>query len=301
MEVWIPITLAAAFFQNTRSALQKHLKGRMGTSGATFARFCFAFPFAWAYVFALNQIAGLPMPLWSAAFISYSVIGGASQIIATALLIHLFSYRNFTVGTTFSKTETVQAALFGLIILGDVISFPALVAIFISLIGVIIISTARPSHQGAKFWVSLTGKPAVLGIASGACFGISAVSYRAASLSLNMESAVMSAAFTLAVVTVMQTTVMAIYMRIRDPGEISKVFKAWRISSLVGLTGMIASVGWFTAMTLQNAAYVRALGQVELIFTFIVSIFIFKEHINRAEIIGILFVTLGILGLVFYR
>ena len=31
----------------------------------------------------------------------------------------------------------------------------------------------------------------------------------------------------------------------------------------IGACGMLASVGWFTAMTLQNASYVRAVGQVE--------------------------------------
>ena len=41
MEIWVLITIAAAFFQNVRSAMQKHLKGRMGTTGATFVRFGF--------------------------------------------------------------------------------------------------------------------------------------------------------------------------------------------------------------------------------------------------------------------
>ena len=47
---------------------------------------------------------------------------------------------------------------------------------------------------------------------------------------------------------------------------------------------MIASAGWFTAMTIQNAAYVRALGQIELVFTFAASIFLFHERPNRIEV-----------------
>ena len=46
MEAWIVITIAAAFIQNIRSSLQKHLKGAMGTTGATFVRFGFGAPFA---------------------------------------------------------------------------------------------------------------------------------------------------------------------------------------------------------------------------------------------------------------
>ena len=52
MELWIPITVAAAFLQNLRSAAQKHLKGVMGTTGATFVRFGFGLPFALLFVAA---------------------------------------------------------------------------------------------------------------------------------------------------------------------------------------------------------------------------------------------------------
>ena len=38
-EVWVPITIAAAFAQNARSALQKYLKGRLTTLGAAYVRF----------------------------------------------------------------------------------------------------------------------------------------------------------------------------------------------------------------------------------------------------------------------
>ena len=46
MELWIPITIFAAFMQNLRSSLQKYLKGQLSTSGATFSRFAYAAPLA---------------------------------------------------------------------------------------------------------------------------------------------------------------------------------------------------------------------------------------------------------------
>ena len=46
IELWIPITVVAAFMQNLRSALQKHLKAKLSTGGATYVRFLFALPFA---------------------------------------------------------------------------------------------------------------------------------------------------------------------------------------------------------------------------------------------------------------
>ena len=53
MELWIPITIAAAFLQNLRSALQKHLQGKLGTRGASFVRFGYGFPLAILYALVL--------------------------------------------------------------------------------------------------------------------------------------------------------------------------------------------------------------------------------------------------------
>ncbi|MEM7042297.1 MAG: DMT family transporter [Pseudomonadota bacterium] len=297
MELWIPITLAAAFCQNLRSALQKHLKASLSTSGATFSRFLYAAPLAILYAALLSSIGGFDLPAPDATFVSYMMIGGIGQILATALLVYLFSFRNFAVGTTFSKTETIQTALFGFLILGDRMTLTAALAILISLAGVFAISSARAPRGLGGLIGSLTERTALIGIASGACFGVSAVSYRAASLSLGGDGFLMQAAFTLAAVTTFQTVLMALYMRLREPGQITAVLRSWRVSSLVGLTGMLASAGWFTAMTIQNAAYVRALGQVELIFTFAASYFVFGERSNPIELIGIALVTLGILVL----
>ncbi len=300
MELWVPITLFAAFCQNLRSALQKHLKGRLSTSGATFSRFFYAVPFAALYATGLATLAGFPVPQPNPTFVAYAVVGGICQIIATALLLYLFGFRNFAVGTTYSKTETVQTAIFGIVILGDPIGLGASIAILVSLAGVMAISVATTHIRARSLLTSLTQKTALIGIVSGTFFGISAVSYRGASLSLGGEDFLMRAAFTLACVTVFQTLVMAVYMRLREPGQITKVIAAWRVAGLVGLSGMMGSAGWFTAMTIQNAAYVRALGQIELVFTFAASYFFFHEKTSRIELTGIILVIGGILILLLH-
>ena len=88
---------------------------------------------------------------------------------------------------------------------------------------------------------------------------------------------------------------MALWIRLREPGELTRVIRRWRVASLVGACGMIGSAGWFTAMTLENAAYVRALGQVELVFTFIASWYFFRERSTGLELTGILLIVAGIL------
>ena len=86
-------------------------------------------------------------------------------------------------------------------------------------------------------------------------------------------------------------------MWLRGPGELSRVRAAWKISALVGLVGATASFGWFMAMTLQTAAAVKALAQVEMIFTFASSVLVFREHVNKVEIFGCIFIVAGILVL----
>jgi drug/metabolite transporter (DMT)-like permease len=297
MESWIPITIFAAFFQNVRTAMQKYLKDRLSTGGATYVRFLYGTPFAVLYILLLDRFTTLSIPSPNWEFGIFTIIGGLAQILATALLVSLFSLKNFAVGTTYSKTETVQAAIFGIVILGESLGYGASLAILISFIGILLISMSSSSFGFREFLTGWTSKSAAYGLLSGAFFGVSAVSYRAAALALGGDGAIMQAAFTLVCVLFFQTAVMTIYLPFREPGQLTKVIKVWRIAIFVGLTGMLGSVGWFTAMTLQNAAYVRALGQIELVFTFLVSYFYFKEKTNKVEAIGICLIVLGILVL----
>lgn len=295
MELWIIIAIGAAFLQNLRSSLQKYLKGQLSNGGATFSRFVFGLPLALAILTALIWFGGYTLPEPTVRFAGFAMLGGVSQILATALLLYLFGMRNFAVGTTFSKTETVQAALFGLVVLGDGIGFGAFAALAVSLVGVVLISTPDGVRGG------LFNRAALIGIASGALFAVAGVSYRGASLSLGGGDFLIRATFTLACVLFFQTIVMAVWLRVREVGQIGAVLKSWRVSALVGLAGGLASLGWFSAMTLQNAAYVKAVGQVELLFTFAVSVLIFKERSSGREITGILLVSGGILLLLHWR
>jgi drug/metabolite transporter (DMT)-like permease len=297
MELWIPITIAAAFLQNLRSAAQKHLKAVMGTTGATFVRFGFGFPFALAFVGALHGFAGYPLPVLNGPFFGWAVLGALMQILATFLLIHLFSFRNFAVGTAYSRTEPAQAALFGLIFLGERASPGAVAAIAISVLGVMLISVARVAISLRSIVTATFSRNALIGIASGTAFGVSAVSYRAASLALGGPNFLMQAAVTLAVVITFQSAIMLAWMAWKDRAEIGRVAKAWKLSLFTGFVGASASLGWFAAMTLQQAAVVKSLAQIEMLFTFAATVFFFKEKINRLEVAGCVLIVGGILVL----
>ena len=295
MELWVLIAIGAAFLQNVRSALQKHLKGQLSTTGATFSRFIFAAPLIVGVLVTLVFAGGYSMPAPNGRFAGFMMLGGVSQITATALLVHLFGLRNFAVGTTFSKTETVQAALFGVIVLSDAISPLAVVALLISLAGVGLISSTNGQRGG------IFNRSALIGIASGTAFAISGISYRGASLSLGSGDFLIRATFTLACVLLFQTLIMLVWLLWKDAGQIGRVFKSWRVSLWVGVAGGFASLGWFSAMTLQNAAYVKAVGQIELLFSFAVSVLIFRERSSGREVVGIILVSLGILLLLLWK
>jgi len=301
MPLWIALTIGAAFLQNFRSALQKRLAGEISAVAATYMRFLYGVPVAAVYFATVMVLTGAELPGIHGPFLLYAGVGGLAQIFGTLLLVGLFAYRNFAVGNTFSKTETVQAALFGIILLGDYLSGIAFLAILVSLAGIITLSLAQSHLTLATFWQSLGDKATLMGVGSGACFGISAVAYRAASLSLDHPNFLVAAGYTLVVILTFQTLVMTIWLAARQQGEFLASLRSWRVGSLVGLAGALASAGWFTAMTIQNAAYVKALGQIELVFSYIASRFFFGEKTSGFELVGILLVVGGILMLVLVR
>ncbi len=301
MPLWIPLTIAAAFLQNLRSTLQKHLTGELSAVSAAYVRFAFGLPVVLLYVLALGHTGGGGLPAPHAEFLLYCLIGGVAQIFGTVLLVALFAYRNFAVGSAYSKTEIVQTALFGFIILGDRLTPGAVAAILISLIGVMLISSARTALTPALFFTSLSERPALMGIGAGGCFAVASVAYRAASLSLGRADFLMPAAFSLLIVLIFQTIIMTAWIAWREPGQLTATARNWKVSLLVGLTGTLGSIGWFTAMTIENAALVRALGQIELLFAFASSVFLFKERAKNLEISGIFLVAGGIVLLLLTR
>ena len=106
MELWIPITIAAAILQNVRSSLQKYLKGQLSNNGATVSRFLFGAPVA-LIILAVLVATGQSVPDVNAKFFGFMLVGGLAQIFATSLLLYSFGLRNFAVGTAFSKTEVI--------------------------------------------------------------------------------------------------------------------------------------------------------------------------------------------------
>jgi drug/metabolite transporter (DMT)-like permease len=287
VDTWILLTLLAAFLQTLRSGLQKRATRSLSVNGASYLRFLYGLPFACLYAVWLTRSGDAP--LLSAEFFGYALTGGVAQIVGTAALIASFSHGNFAVGTTFSKTEVVLTALIGLVLLGDTLDLRQWSGIAVSFLGVGLLTAQDGIRQ-----IGRNRRALALGLASGTGFAIAAVSYRAAALSLTEGDYLQRAGLTLVATLSMQTLIMGAYLLLREPGELRRVLGSWRSGIWIGLLGAAASAGWFSAMTLVSAALVRALGQVELLFSFVASIWFFRERVRAAEVVGALLVVLGI-------
>lgn len=299
MELWVIITISAAFFQTVRTALQKNLKDVLSTNAVSFSRFIFGLPWACLYAFALTKILGISLPHAHGTFLMFCSIAGVAQIISTSLLIHLFSFKNFMIGTTYVKTEAILTAIIGIIIFGEHISHWGFAAIVTGIIGVMMISAAKEKLTAGSLIKSIGKKEALIGLASGFGFAISSLCLREAAISLESESFLMQAAMTLMITLMIQSFLMAIYMAAKETEQFKVMIIHWKKTSAVGITSVIGSACWFTAFTLAAAAYVKTVGQIEVLFTICMSMLIFKETVNKIEIAGIVLIIASVLMLIY--
>ena len=275
MEAWVWLSVAAAGAQAARFALQKRIGARMGPWAATLARFLWAAPLAALAVAAVALVrGGLPGP--TGAFAVWAALGVACQIAATLLVVRLFGMRDFAVGIALKKSEVILTGLAGWVLIGDVLSALGGAALLVGLLGVLLLSDARPGdwRPGPALWI---------GLLSGLAFALSAVGYRAAALALEGGLWWERALLTLAVVTAGQ----ALAMGLARPGAVREVAAAWRATAPVGIASALGSACWFGAFALQAAALVFAVGQVELIFSLLIGWLAFGERPGARPLAGI--------------
>ena len=288
--LWALFTIIAAAAQTVRNATQRELTTSLGTAGATHVRFLFGLPFALVFLVIVLIATGQALPSTPAVYWPWILQGSIAQIAATALMLAAMSDRSFVVVYAYIKTEPVQAALFGLVFLGDVVTLPMGAAILIATTGVVIMAL----KPGTRLDVRAT----CLGLAAGAMFALSAVGYRGAILSLNLPSYVMAATFTLVAGLIIQCLVVSAWLVLREPKVLGAIVRQWRPSLLAGFLGALASQFWFLAFALATAASVRTLALVEVLFAQAISSFVFKQKTTAREAVGIVLIVIGVALLV---
>ena len=143
--LWVVFTIIAAFTQTLRNAMQRELTATLGTVGATHVRFLFGLPFVLIFLLGVHLATGMPVPSPGLEFWPWVILGAFAQVAATALMLVAMNERSFVVTIAYIKTEPIQVAVFGLLFLGDRLTWPMMTAIVVATAGVVIMSTDRKS------------------------------------------------------------------------------------------------------------------------------------------------------------
>jgi drug/metabolite transporter (DMT)-like permease len=204
--------------------------------------------------------------------------------------------RSFVVTIAYIKTEPIQVAIFGLLFLGDAVTWPMMAAILVATAGVIVMSTKGMSSKAGGMAGGV--KPTLLGLASGGMFALSAIGYRGGILSLGLPDYMMAATFTLVVGLAMQAAALSLYLALRRPSVMFALVKAWRPSLFAGFMGALASQFWFLAFALTSAANVRTLALIEVLYAQLIARFSFGQRTTAREAIGMVLVVAGVMLLI---
>jgi drug/metabolite transporter (DMT)-like permease len=292
--VWLPASLLAGLLQAWRTALQQRLRAELSVNGSGLVRYAYGAPVALVLVAGYLAARGLPPPAIDATFVGWAAAAGLAQVLGTTLLIMAFGYRNFVVGTAFSKTEAVQAAIFAWAALGERLGAFVVVGIVVSVAGVLTLALGGRSLK-ARDMLGALGQPAALcGLGAGALFALTGVLVKQATLHLAMPDPIASALVTLAVVLLLQTAMQGSWVAWREPGTWRRVGATWRTSGQVGLLAALGSACWFTGFAAAPVALVRVVGQVEVVFTLGFARFFLRERTRPHEVVGLLLVGVGV-------
>ena len=290
---WIPIVVAAAFFQTVRNAAQRSLVSDLGTLSATLVRFMYGLPFAAFWLLLVMQLlpAGGVTPVFGVAYFIWLAVGAVAQILATAFMLLAMKERNFVIGVALAKTEVLQAGLLGSVLLLETPGLWSALAMVCASVGVVMLSMPKKNVAEPGSWF---GKAALAGLASGACFAMASVGYRGAALTQPGVSPWLIGASGVLLAQMLQTLLLGGWIFLREPARIAQVARAWRLSTLAGAMGALASIGWFTGFALRPVADIKTLGLIEVLFSYAVSRKLFDESLSRHERLGLVLVTAGL-------
>jgi drug/metabolite transporter (DMT)-like permease len=288
--IWIPATLLGGLFQAWRTAVQQRVRAELSVNAAGLVRYLYGFPVGCLLLTLYISVERVTLPSHGLSFWLFCAAAGLAQILGTNLLIMAFGFRNYVVGTAYAKTEAVQGAVLAMVLLGEYLSPLTWIGIAIGVAGVIILSA-----RGAKLSLRQLVEPAALcGLGAGLLFALTSIFVKRATQTVETDDLVLAALTVLVAVLGLQAVMQGSYVAIRETNQLPKIIKSWRISGQVGLLAALGSACWFTAFAAAPVALVRAVGQVEVIFTLAFGRFYLKEKLARSEFIGLMFVALGV-------
>ncbi len=294
MPLWLPVTFAAALFQTWRTALQQRLRGKASVGTAGLVRYLYAVPVGAFYLLLYCSLAGAAVPPATAGFMLGCLVAGVAQILGTSLLILSFGYRNFAVGTAYSKTDAVQAALVAALLFHETLADAAWLGIGLGVGGVLVLSLAGRGLRPMDLLRATMQPAARCGLGAGSAFAVSGIAIKSATVALGVPDKVLAALFALVVTNVTQTLLQGAWMAWREPAGLRAAFTMWRSAAWVGVLSASGSACWFAGFALAPVALVRTVGQVEMVFTLLFSRFYLRETLRRSDLAGLALIVTGV-------
>ena len=293
--LWLPATLLAGLFQAWRTAVQQRVRAALSVNAAGLVRYLYGFPVGCLLLALYLGVTGSAIPDHGPGYWANAALGGLAQVLGTILLIMAFGFRNYVVGSAYAKTEAVQGAVLAMILLGEMLSLLTWMGIAVGVVGVFILSTWGQRVTPGQA-MKMLGQPAALcGLGAGFLFALTSVFVKRATLSVDTPDKILAALVVLVAVLALQLLMQGAYVVLREREQLPLVLKSWRLSGQVGVLAALGSACWFTGFALAPVALVRAVGQVEVIFTLGFGRFYLKEPLSRSELSGLLIVAAGVI------
>lgn len=296
---WIPIAMASALCQTVRTAALKVLNRHLSLMVSTYVRFLFGLPILVTYALAVLTFGGEGLPSLSWPFVLWTAVSSATQSAGTALLLQLLTLRNFAVGGIFMKADLIFTALIGTALFSENISPTGWAAIALAFAGVILISVARMPPATVPWARSVTAflgeRSTLLGLGVALTFALSYLTLREATLTLAPAGVIHRAAWAGLLQALLQVVFLGAWLLWKEPAGLRQMRRHLGLAAFIGTISGIGTITWFTASAMQNSSYVAAVGQVQVVFTLLISWFYFRERILPLELIGIAVIVTGVL------
>jgi len=194
-----------------------------------------------------------------------------------------------------------MTALIGTALFSEQLTQLGWVALVVVVCGTILMlagkmGTAAFRESGETLSGLLAGRPTQVALMCALLFSLSYLFLREGTRDLGEQHHFLwRAGWTVVLATGLQTVCLGIWLAVKEPAVFKQMWPMRGIASFIGLTSALGSIGWYSAFALQNASYVRAVGQIEAVFTLAISWLYFREKVTALELVGIVVTVAGVL------
>ncbi len=294
--LWILLALLGGLFQTIRNTSSRTVAKIYKPSTVTLIRFGYALPFGLTYtliLYLMGFVAGVP----TFSFFLFTIVGSVFQAIGNTLFVNATKYGNFAVVVSFFRTDAILIAILSTLIFNVQYSTIAIFGIFLTVFGTFLITFFKNKLKLSNLW----SKDVVFGVSSAFFMAIAIMFFAESNKSFVGGNLVANVSIALIGNLFFQTILNGLWVFWKQKNELLELKKTWKNDIIIGLASALATICWFMAYVLKDSALVRAVGQIEFLFSILVSVYFFKEKLKKVEILSILIICVGILLVGLFR